>query len=76
MKKIATNPAAEVHVEISGKHEKEMRGFTDKEAATILAAALAPMSELMSAENAAARRWFSRVHTGRGCRYEITQLRG
>jgi hypothetical protein len=57
MKKIATNPAAEVHVEISDKHEKEMRGFTDKEAAIILSAALAPMSKLMSAENAAARKW-------------------
>jgi integrase len=76
MKKIATNPAAEVHVEISSKHEREMRGFTDKEAVVILAAALAPMSELMSAENAAARRWVPWICAYTGARVnEITQLR-
>ena len=76
MKKITTDPSSEVHVEISGKHEKKMRGFTDKEAAVILAAAKAPMSELMSAENAAARRWVPWVCAYTGARVnEITQLR-
>lgn len=76
MKKIDTNPASEVHVEISSKHEQKMRGFTDKEAGTILAAALAPMSELMSAENAAARRWVPWICAYTGARVnEITQLR-
>jgi integrase len=76
MKKIATDPAADVRVEISDRHEKEMRGFTDQEAAIILAAALAPMSALMSAENAAARRWVPWVCAYSGARVnEITQLR-
>jgi integrase len=76
MRKIETDPAAEVHVEISDRHEKEMRGFTDEEAAIILAAALAPMSELMSAENAAARRWVPWLCAYTGARVnEITQLR-
>jgi hypothetical protein len=57
MKKLPSNLAAEVFVEVSEKHETEMRGFDNDEAATILSAALAPMSESMTAENAAARRW-------------------
>jgi integrase len=76
MKKIATNPAADVHVEISGRHGKDMRGFTDEEAAIILAAAMAPMSGLMSAENAAARRWVPWLCAYTGARVnEITQMR-
>lgn len=76
MKKLPTNPAADVVVEVSDKHEKQMRGFTDKEASIILAAALAPMSELMSAENAAARRWVPWICAYTGARVnEITQLR-
>jgi hypothetical protein len=57
MKKLSTNPSAEVVVEVSEKHETQMRGFSDKEATVILSAALAPMSGLMTEENAAARRW-------------------
>jgi hypothetical protein len=41
MKKIDANPAADVHVEISSKHGKEMRGFSDQEAATILRPSMA-----------------------------------
>jgi integrase len=76
MQKLPTDPSADVVVEASGKHGKKMRGFTDKEAAVILAAALAPMSELMSAENAAARRWVPWLCAYTGARVnEITQLR-
>ena len=76
MKKLPTNPSADVFVEVSDKHAKKMRGFTDKEAAIILAAALAPMSDLMSAENAAARKWVPWLCAYMGARVnEITQLR-
>jgi len=74
--KIPTNPSANVIVEISDKHETKMRGFKDEEAAIILSAALAPMSALMSAENAAARRWVPWICAYTGARVnEITQLR-
>lgn len=77
MKKIPTNPAADVHVDIGGRHGRDMRGFTNREAAIILSAALAPMSELMSAENAAARKWVPWLCAYTGARVnEITQLRG
>jgi hypothetical protein len=56
-KKLPTNPGAEVHVTISEKKKTKMRGFNDREASTILAAALAPKNEGMTAENAAARKW-------------------
>jgi len=76
MKKLKTNPAAEVVVDVSEKHETKMRGFTDKEAVTILSAALAPMSKLMTRENAAARRWVPWICAYTGARVnEITQLR-
>jgi integrase len=76
MKKLTTDPSADVVVVVSDKHGKKMRGFTDKEATTILAAALAPMSELMSAENAAARKWVPWICAYTGARVnEITQLR-
>jgi integrase len=77
MKRISANPAADVHVDISGKHGKDMRGFTNREAAIIPSAALAPMSELMSAENAAARKWVPWLCAYTGARVnELTQLRG
>lgn len=76
MKKLGVDPAADVVVEVSDKHGKKMRGFTDGEAVIILSAALAPMSELMSEENAAARRWVPWVCAYTGARVnEITQLR-
>jgi integrase len=76
MKRLPTDPSTEVFVEVSDKHETEMRGFTDKEAVVILAAALAPMSEAMTAENAAARRWVPWLCAYTGARVnEITQLR-
>jgi integrase len=76
-KKIASDPSAEVVVEINqGKHAADMRGFTDEEAAIILSAALAPMSALMAAENAAARRWVPWLCAYTGARVnEMTQLR-
>jgi integrase len=76
MKKLPSNPAAEVFVEVSEKHETEMRGFDNDEAATILSAALAPMNEAMTEENAAARRWVPWLCAYTGARVnEITQLR-
>ncbi|WP_342761075.1 site-specific integrase [Bradyrhizobium sp. CSS354] len=76
MRKIPTNPAVEVHVDIGGKHGRDMRGFTDREAAIILSAALAPMGELMTAENAAARKWVPWLCAYTGARVnELTQLR-
>jgi integrase len=69
-------PSAEVVVDVSEKHETKMRGFTDKEAAIILSAALAPMSNLMTRENAGARRWVPWICAYTGARVnEITQLR-
>jgi integrase len=76
MKKLPYNPAAEVFVEVSEKHETEMRGFTQKEAVTILSAALAPTNGAMTPENAAARKWVPWLCAYSGARVnEITQLR-
>jgi integrase len=76
MKKLPYNPAAEVFVEVSEKHETEMRGFNHQEAASILSAALAPPNEAMTEENAAARRWVPWLCAYTGARVnEITQLR-
>jgi integrase len=76
MKKLPVDPSAEVFVEVSDKHESDMRGFDHAEAATILAAALQPMNESMTAENAAARRWVPWLCAYTGARVnEITQLR-
>lgn len=76
MKKLPGDPSAEVHVEVSDKHETRMRGFRDDEADRILSAALAPANKLMSKENAAARRWVPWICAYTGARVnEITQLR-
>jgi integrase len=76
MKFLPTNPSAEVAVEISKKHKVKMRGFNDDEAAVILSAALAPMSALMSGENAASRKWVPWLCAYTGARVnEITQAR-
>jgi integrase len=76
MKKLPTDPSAEVFVEVSDKHKTKMRGFDHNEAATILAASLAPMNESMTAENAAARRWIPWLCAYTGARVnEVTQLR-
>jgi site-specific recombinase XerD len=75
-KRLLTDPSVEVHVEASTKDKEKKRGFTDKEAATILSAALAPVNEFMTAENAAARRWVPWLCAYTGARVnEITQLR-
>jgi integrase len=74
--KISTDPSDDIVVDVTVKHKKKMRGFTNEEAAVILSAALAPMSVLMSAENAAARRWVPWICAYTGARVnEITQLR-
>lgn len=76
MKKLPYDPSAEVFVEVSEKHETEMRGFTNEEAAKILSAALAPMDETMTEENAAARRWVPWLCAYTGARVnEVTQMR-
>jgi integrase len=75
-KKLAHDPSAEVHVEVSEKSKANMRGLTAKEAQTILSATLAPFSSLMSSENVAARRWVPWLCAYTGTRVnEITQLR-
>ncbi len=75
-KKLPYDPSAEVFVEVTDKDETDMRGFDRQEAATILAAALAPPNEAMTEENAAARRWVPWLCAYTGARVnEITQLR-
>ncbi|QUS42113.1 integrase [Tardiphaga alba] len=74
--RLPSDPAAEVHVEVVSKKAIKMRGFRDDEAATILSAALAPMSEQMTAESRAARRWVPWLCAYTGARVnEMTQLR-
>ena len=71
---LTVNPALGVNVTVHAS--AKMRGFSDKEAATILSACLAPPSELMTPENAAARRWVPWLCAYTGARVnEITQLR-
>lgn len=75
-KKLTTNPGAEVFVTVPKKKKSKMRGFNDREAATILAGALAPPNEKMTAENAAARRWVPWLCAYTGARVnEMTQAR-
>lgn len=75
-KKLPTNPSAEVVVTISEKRKRKKTGFNDREARTILAAALGPQNEQMTEENVAARRWVPWLCAYTGARVnEITQLR-
>jgi integrase len=74
--KLPVDPSAEVFVEVSDKSKKKMRGFRLKEAQKILAATLAPFSDLMTPENRAARRWVPWLCAYSGARVnEMTQLR-
>ena len=74
-KYITVNPCLGVHTDSKDSAVK-MRGFSDREAAQILAASLAPGSKLMNVENAAARRWVPWICAYTGARVnEITQLR-
>jgi integrase len=74
-KHLPVDPSFDVYVENNDDAEK-MRGLTDAEARTILAAALAPFSHLTKAEMAAARRWVPWICAYTGARVnEITQLR-
>jgi integrase len=76
MKRLSADPSVDVHVDVSTKNKEKKRGFTDQEAATILSAALAPVNEYMTAENAAARKWVPWLCAYTGARVnEITQLR-
>ena len=75
-KKLPTNPAAEIFVESTAQAPQKKRGFNDAEATLILSATLAPASHLMTAENAAARRWVPWLCACTGSRVnEMTQLR-
>jgi integrase len=75
-KKLPTNPAAEIFVEPTAQAPQKKRGFNDAEASLILAATLAPVSHLMTTENAAARRWVPWLCAYAGARVnEMTQLR-
>lgn len=75
--KLKANPAADIEVTVPAKPQLRDKGFTDAEARTILAAALAPPGRLITAEHAAARRWVPWLCAYTGARVnEITQLRG
>jgi Phage integrase, N-terminal SAM-like domain len=56
-KKLPSDPAADIFVEPTAQAPEKKRGFNDAEASLILAATLAPVSHLMTPENAGARRW-------------------
>jgi Branched-chain amino acid transport system / permease component len=68
-KKLPTNPAAEIFVEPTVKAAQKKRGSNDAEASLILAATLAPVSHLMTPENAGARRWVPWL-----CAYILTSI--
>ena len=70
------NPAAQIVVRgIKTEKEDDEKGFTDKDARTILAATLEPRSHLISGEMAAARRWVPWILAYTGARVnEITSL--
>lgn len=75
-KKLPTNPAADLFVEPTAQAPRKKRGFNDAEASLILAATLAPVSHLMTPENAGARRWVPWLCAYTGARVnEMTQLR-
>jgi integrase len=77
-RKLKANDAADVNVTLpnSDKQKVRSKGFTDEEASTILSATLAPFSDLMTPEHAAARRWVPWICAYTGARVnEITQLR-
>lgn len=75
-KKLTTNPAADIFVEPTAQAPQKKRGFNDAEANLILSATLAPVSHLMTEENAAARRWVPWLCAYTGARVnEMTQLR-
>jgi integrase len=77
-KKLLTDPGSEVFVTIAEKKKgkAKKRGFSDREATVILAAALAPQNETMTEENAAARKWVPWLCAYTGARVnEVTQLR-
>jgi integrase len=75
-KKLPANPAAEIFVEPTAQTPQKKRGFSDAEASLILSATLAPVSHLMTPENAAARRWVPWLCAYTGARVnEMTQLR-
>lgn len=75
-RKVASNPCADVRVKVVEGAVLRDRDFTEAEASTILAAALAPHGGRLSPEHAAARRWVPWLRAYSGARVgEITQLR-
>ncbi|MHC2086172.1 DUF6538 domain-containing protein [Methylobacterium sp. CM6244] len=75
-RKIAMNPCADVRVKVVEGEVLRARDFTEAEASSILAAALAPHGGRLSPEHAAARRWVPWLCAYSGARVgEITQLR-
>lgn len=72
------NPAAGIVVRgvEDGKEDDDNKGFTDRDAATILRATLVPRSKQMSVEMVAAHRWVPWICAYTGARVnEITSLR-
>ncbi|KQO68743.1 hypothetical protein ASF22_19500 [Methylobacterium sp. Leaf87] len=75
-RKVAVNPCEGLRVKVVEGPVLRDRSFTEAEASTILAAALAPHGGRLSAEHAAARRWVPWLCAYTGARVgEITQLR-
>lgn len=76
-KLIATNPVDGISVRVPKAIRTRPKGFTAAEAATILRATLAPVTQRLSVEHLAARRWIPWVCAYSGARVgEIGQLRG
>ncbi|KFG67707.1 hypothetical protein [Microvirga sp. BSC39] len=74
--KLDGNPALGIEVAVSMRAKLRDPEFTDTEAETILSATLAPFSNLISPEHAAARRWVPWLCAYLGARVnELTQLR-
>lgn len=75
-RKVAANPCAGLRVKVVEGPVLRVRSFSEAEASTILAAALAPHGRRLSVEHAAARRWVPWLCAYSGARVgEITQLR-
>lgn len=76
-KVITHNPVSGIGVKVARTAKTRPKGFTDREAVTVLEATLAPASERLSRGHKAARRWLPWLCAYSGARVgEIAQLRG
>lgn len=76
-KLIAINPVSGIGVRVPKSKRTRPKGFTNDEAAKILAATLVPVTQRLTTEHLAARRWIPWVCAYSGARVgEIGQMRG